>query len=89
MNIRPMIKPHIYKPEKPNIQGTHLEIIQQPDLWEQVKKDIHKALEPYSTKEVSITFSPMETYHDPKEPDCLCLKVKVYVKPKIIKSPAR
>lgn len=84
MIYKPMIKLHVYDNKKPNFHGTHLEIIQQPDLLEQVKKSICKALEPYSKEEVSIGFSPMETYHDPEDQDCLCVIAMVVVKPKII-----
>lgn len=85
MNFKPMIIPHDYDDEKSNIHGTHLEIIQQPDLLEQAEKDICKALEPFSKeylkKGVEITVTSMEKSHE-EEFDYLRLSVDVFLKPK-------
>ena len=82
MMFRPIIKPYTGE-EKCDIEGSRIEYIQQPDLIEKIREDIIQSLKPYSNREdVELIMSPIEEYHDPKNPDCLMFRLKAFVRPR-------
>lgn len=80
MIFKPMI---VYRPKSfKDTYHIYYEYVQQPEILEQLSKQIEKVLKPYQNRDDIEIYIAEGTEHPAFEEDCLSIKLQIMIKPR-------